>query len=292
MRIVAQEGFGFDRLGVRVPAVVVSPYTQAGTVITDLRTNTSMTRTLRESLDLGTAFTARDAWALPIDAAFNRVEPRQDRPQIVPLPYTPGVTNAAAQPLRAGDLPTVAMAVEQGMHLGGQYLSELGRATLRRAAVLLGRDPDDHPGDLPHPTPDAGSPSTSPATATCTSPAHPEPRHPAPPRHNWHTPAAPERNVEEHQAMAVDIRAPFPVAELPMNSIGVHSGFIIPGTRCPGSHDNRRYPGPPRGNGSRPRDSCSLGRCQMSPELIPCHPELPRCRLFKVFTKRISRSRI
>ena len=149
--IVAQEGFGFDRLGVRVPAVVVSPYTQAGTVITDLHTNTSMTRTLRESLDLGTAFTARDAWALPIDAAFNRVEPRQDRPQIVPLPYTPGVTNAAAQPLRAGDLPTVAMAVEQGMHLGGQYLSELGRATLRSAAVLLGRDPDDHPGDLPAP---------------------------------------------------------------------------------------------------------------------------------------------
>ncbi len=146
--IVHQEGFGFDRLGVRVPTVVVSAYTEAATVITDLHTNTSMTRTLRESLGLGTAFTKRDAWAAPIDAAFNRSEPRQDIPPVNPLPYTPGIDNPGAQPIRPGDIPTAAMAVEQGRHLSAEYISELGEATLRSAAVLLGLHPEDRPRGL------------------------------------------------------------------------------------------------------------------------------------------------
>lgn len=143
--IVKQQGFAFDRLGVRVPTIVISPYTERGTVIGDLHSNTSMTRTLRESLDLGPAFTKRDAWAQPIGAAFNRTQPRLDVPQVISLPYTPGMVNPGAREVRPGDVPTAAMAVKQGLHLGADRISELGEATLVSAAALLGMHLEDRP---------------------------------------------------------------------------------------------------------------------------------------------------
>lgn len=145
--IVAQEDFSFDRLGVRVPTIVVSPFTTRGTVIRDLHSNTSMTRTLRESLDLGGAFTERDSWAHGIEAAFTRSEPRRDMHQLSPLPYTAGVTNPGAQKVRPGDEPTAAMALDQRKALAKEYVSELGQATLGSAAALLGLHPDDAPRD-------------------------------------------------------------------------------------------------------------------------------------------------
>lgn len=143
--IVSQEGFTFDRLGIRVPTIVVSAYTERGTVIRDLHTNTSMTRTLRETLELGGAFTRRDAWARGIESVFNLSEPRQDRWQPAPLPYTPGIDNPGFQPIKPGDEPTAHMAMEQRKQLGKEYVSELGEATLGSAAALLGIHPDDAP---------------------------------------------------------------------------------------------------------------------------------------------------
>ena len=143
--IVKQEGFTFDRLGIRVPTIVVSAYTERGTVIRDLQTNTSMTRTLRESLGIGDAFTRRDRWATPIDAAFNLTEPRTDRWEPSPLPYVAGRNNPGFQPVRPGDEPTAHIALEQRKQLGVEYVSELGEATLGAAAALLGIDPKDTP---------------------------------------------------------------------------------------------------------------------------------------------------
>ncbi len=146
----AQEGFGFDRYGIRVPTILVSAHTERGTVIDDLHANTSMTRTLRESLGLGGAFTARDACAATIEAAFNRRHPRKDMHQLTIQPYVPGGPNPHAQQERPGDEPTAAMAIAAYKAAGHQYVSELGQATLASAARLLGIHPDDDP-KLPTP---------------------------------------------------------------------------------------------------------------------------------------------
>lgn len=108
--IVSQEGFTFDRLGIRVPTIVVSANTERG-----------------------------------IESVFNLSEPRQDRWHPSPLPYTPGVDNPGFQPIRPGYEPTAQMAMEQRKQLGREYVSELGEATLGSAAALPGIHPEDVP---------------------------------------------------------------------------------------------------------------------------------------------------
>lgn len=141
----SEEGFAFDRYGIRIPTIVISAHTQRGTVISDLHANTSMTRTLREALDLGGAFTARDGAASIIDKAFNRSEPRKDMHQLTIQPYVVGQANPHAQQEEPGDEPTSGMAVTAWRGVGRQYISELGQATIASAGRLLGIHPDDTP---------------------------------------------------------------------------------------------------------------------------------------------------
>lgn len=47
-------GFAFDRLGLRVPAVVVSPFTAAGTILNDVYDHTSVLKTVMRSFGIGT----------------------------------------------------------------------------------------------------------------------------------------------------------------------------------------------------------------------------------------------
>ena len=69
-------GFAFDRLGLRVPAVVVSAYTQAGTVIHDEMHHGAVINTLCRQHGLK-PLNARDAGANPIYNAINSAAPRQ-----------------------------------------------------------------------------------------------------------------------------------------------------------------------------------------------------------------------
>jgi phospholipase C len=75
-------GFRFDRLGVRVPAIVVSPYTAKGTVIgTDpaakstVFDHTSVLKTVETFFGLA-PLTNRDRAANPLDAALNQTNAR------------------------------------------------------------------------------------------------------------------------------------------------------------------------------------------------------------------------
>ncbi len=111
-------GFGFDQYGLRVPAIVVSPWIERGTVIRDQFSSCSMLTTFRERFDLGSAFTKRDAAAPSIERAFNLTEPRTDRPEITAL-----------------DSPTEANSMVSG----------LGRDTMRVIASQLGIDFDHVP---------------------------------------------------------------------------------------------------------------------------------------------------
>ncbi|MCZ4102588.1 alkaline phosphatase family protein [Streptomyces sp. H39-C1] len=83
-----QMGFTFDRLGVRLPAIAISPWIDEHTVITEEHRHTSVIRTLRERWDLGGPLTARDADAPDLAAIFTRDEPRlpEDWPDVHPLP--------------------------------------------------------------------------------------------------------------------------------------------------------------------------------------------------------------
>ena len=62
-RPVGQYGFSFDRSGIRVPAIAISPWIPERTVITAEHRHTSLIATLRERWSLGAPFTARDAIA-------------------------------------------------------------------------------------------------------------------------------------------------------------------------------------------------------------------------------------
>lgn len=85
----SEMGFAFDRLGLRVPAIVVSAYTAAGTVIHDEMHHGSVTNTLCRLHGLR-PLNARDDTASPIFNAVTLTDPRQ--PSTWPQPqslYTP-----------------------------------------------------------------------------------------------------------------------------------------------------------------------------------------------------------
>ena len=56
-----QMGFTFDRLGIRLPAIAISPWIPEKTVVNDTYHHTSVIRTMRERWNLGAPLTARDA---------------------------------------------------------------------------------------------------------------------------------------------------------------------------------------------------------------------------------------
>ena len=69
-------GFTFDRSGYRVPAIIVSPWVEPGSVYNEEYRHTSLIATLRKAWDLGPAFTQRDASARTFDHVFTRGTPR------------------------------------------------------------------------------------------------------------------------------------------------------------------------------------------------------------------------
>ena len=116
--------FAFDRLGLRIPAIVVSPYTRRETVITDTFHNCSVLRSLRDRFDLGPPLTKRDTIAPSIAPVFNLSAPRTDRPLIKVQSYHPDTG-------------------------GNERLSQIAEYTLRNVARFVGHDP----GTVP-PTPE------------------------------------------------------------------------------------------------------------------------------------------
>ncbi|PYN54170.1 MAG: hypothetical protein DMD94_15815 [Candidatus Rokuibacteriota bacterium] len=63
-------GFGFDRLGVRVPAILVSPWVAAGHVDHTVYDHTSVPATIKKMFGLPRFLTARDAAANTVDRNF------------------------------------------------------------------------------------------------------------------------------------------------------------------------------------------------------------------------------
>ena len=110
------DGFLFDRYGVRVPALIISPYVAAGSVLRATTPgagrvvpfdHTSIIRTLRERFDPnGEPLTGRDAAAPSLDAALALDGPANDGPEEITVPvYAPQPDEIArAKALAPNDL--------------------------------------------------------------------------------------------------------------------------------------------------------------------------------------------
>lgn len=83
-----QNGFKFDRLGVRVPALVISPYTPKGLVDHTVYDHTSMLATVERLLGLGN-LTDRDKAASDVRKLLSLSQPRTDTPETLVSPVRP-----------------------------------------------------------------------------------------------------------------------------------------------------------------------------------------------------------
>jgi len=122
-----QMNFGFDRSGVRVPAIAISAWIPAEKVVTSQYRNTSVITTLRNRWQLGPPLTARDAIAADITPVLALDTPRdpQDWPEVVARPVPP----------YTGKVPAAEAA-----------LVGLGRAALHACIALAERRGKDTPG--------------------------------------------------------------------------------------------------------------------------------------------------
>jgi phospholipase C len=118
-------GFTFDRSGYRVPAIIVSPWVEPGSVYNEEYRHTSLIATLRKRWGLGAAFSQRDASARTFDHVFSRATPRDPQTwaaiQAHPVPEwtaDPEVIGQALSGLGKGLVPGfIAMARQLGVPL-------------------------------------------------------------------------------------------------------------------------------------------------------------------------------
>ncbi len=78
--------FGFDRYGIRVPAVVISPYVPKGHIENTLFDHTSIPATLKELFRLPRFLTARDAKAATFCRVASLTSARTDTPDEIAAP--------------------------------------------------------------------------------------------------------------------------------------------------------------------------------------------------------------
>ena len=92
--------FNFDRYGVRVPAVIVSPYIEKGTILRPPGQtpfdHTSVIATLRKRFALGPSLSARDAAAPDLEAALTLAEPTNMGPQRIEALQVASMSTRAA----------------------------------------------------------------------------------------------------------------------------------------------------------------------------------------------------
>ncbi|KAK3163629.1 hypothetical protein QOZ80_1AG0006150 [Eleusine coracana subsp. coracana] len=140
--------FKFDRLGVRVPTIMVSPWINKGTVVgradgpteTSEYEHSSIPATIKKIFNLSSAFlTKRDAWAGTFEHIFTELdEPRTDCPETLPeIPFerpTPPKENGWLSDFQRE-------LVELASFLNGDYmLTSLAQETQRKNMTVKQAD--------------------------------------------------------------------------------------------------------------------------------------------------------
>jgi len=92
-RVSTNPPFDFNRSGIRVPAVIVSPWVKKGVVVhrpvngptpTSQYEHCSIAATMKKIYNIPQFLNARDAWAAPFDDVINLSAPRTDCPMTLP----------------------------------------------------------------------------------------------------------------------------------------------------------------------------------------------------------------
>lgn len=98
-----QDGFLFNRFGVRVPTVLVSPWIEAGTICRPSGytpfDHTSVIATVRRVCGLSESLTERDKAAPDLGCSLTLTEARADKPVVTPLPVESAESNQPAHDL-------------------------------------------------------------------------------------------------------------------------------------------------------------------------------------------------
>jgi len=81
-------GFDFRRLGVRIPAVLISPWVEPGQIIHNIYDHTSIIRSLCDRFGL-TSLTKRDASAQSLASALSLSKPNLNTVPLEPIAITP-----------------------------------------------------------------------------------------------------------------------------------------------------------------------------------------------------------
>ena len=137
-RVSKKPEFKFDRLGIRVPTIVISPWVNAGVhhaptvnkpTPTSAYEHTSLIATLTRMWGLNGPLTKRDAWAAPWDHIFSeRTTPRTDCPMTLPPIHTESYNHY------------LRLKAERPEHL--QPLSELQMELVQAGNAIAGLHPD------------------------------------------------------------------------------------------------------------------------------------------------------
>ena len=105
--------FDFRQLGVRVPAVVISPYVKQGTIDHTSYDHSSITATVERAFGLA-SLTARDAAARDVLHLLQLPTPRADAPLELPEPAKSGfVCQPNVQAAAAADTPALQRAMKE-----------------------------------------------------------------------------------------------------------------------------------------------------------------------------------
>jgi phospholipase C len=127
--------FGFDRYGVRVPTIVVSPYVPPGTIFRQTSgapyDHTSIIATARKRFGLSPSLTKRDAAAPDLDNLLSLPKPTNFGPtRVKALPYAPSPTTAAVaqtKPLNSMQKALVGLAANLPPAPGSNLQNHLAR---------------------------------------------------------------------------------------------------------------------------------------------------------------------
>ena len=103
-KVAVDPPFDFTRLGVRVPAVLVSPWVEKGQTDSTLYEHASLPATVRTLFGLPEALTARDRAANTFEKNLSRSTPRSDTPMTLPVPGEPDEIQHHRKLLRANAL--------------------------------------------------------------------------------------------------------------------------------------------------------------------------------------------
>jgi phospholipase C len=124
-----EQGFAFDRSGVRIPTLAVSAWIDPQTVVTPVFRSTSVIRTLRERWSLGPPLTNRDAAAPDIAPILTRAEPRPpaEWPRVVakPLGFGAKVVDFFERPLARLERDLVGEAMMHESRVTGRAIDEV-----------------------------------------------------------------------------------------------------------------------------------------------------------------------